>query len=260
MNTNASPRKKYLRIILLALMGCGVSTLLGFVVYRQNHAVCKRVEIQLEDAGELKMFTQEDVAKWVSEVGGDLISKRLDSIPLEVIRRRLLSESAVHSSDVYTTIDGRCVVKVKQRIPVMRILENSGSSYYLDNEGYPISLGDDFFRLPLYTGHISGSTYFQSVRVANNKLLSELLELNSAITQSEFWSGQFEHATIGQYGEIVMIPRVGNQRIMFGMYGDYRDQLRRVKSFYDHIIEKGDLNRYAAIDARFRGQIVGIKN
>jgi len=47
---------------------------------------------------------------------------------------------------------------------------------------------------------------------------------------------------------------------MFGMYGDYRDQLRRVKSFYDHIIEKGDLNRYAAIDARFRGQIVGIKN
>jgi cell division protein FtsQ len=78
--------------------------------------------------------------------------------------------------------------------------------------------------------------------------------------QSEFWSNQFEHAVVGQYGEIILIPRVGSQRIICGMYSDYQDQLKRVKSFYDHIIERGDLNRYASIDARFRGQVVGIKN
>ncbi|MFM7104514.1 MAG: hypothetical protein ACKOW8_03260, partial [Flavobacteriales bacterium] len=129
MNNPQSRRKKYLRIVLIAIIGCGISSLLGFVVYRQHHAVCKRVEIQLEDAGDLKMFTQQEVAGWVNEVSGDLVNKRLDSIPLELIRQRMQSESAVHSADVYTTIDGRCVIKVKQRIPVMRVLEVTGNSY-----------------------------------------------------------------------------------------------------------------------------------
>ena len=66
MNNPQSRRKKYLRIVLIAIIGCGISSLLGFVVYRQHHAVCKRVEIQLEEAGDLKMFTQEEVAVWVT--------------------------------------------------------------------------------------------------------------------------------------------------------------------------------------------------
>ena len=260
MNKPQTQRKKYLRIVLIAITGCGIFSLLGFVVYRQHHALCKRVDIQLEDAGYFKMFNQEDVASWVNEVSGELIGERIDSIPLEMIRQRMLSESAVHSADVYTTIDGRCVIKVKQRIPVMRVLEVTGNSYYLDKEGYPISIGDDYFRLPLYTGEISGAIYHNSVRDIDSKELNEILELNSAITQSDFWSNQLEHAVIGQYGEIILIPRVGSQKIIFGMYSDYQDQLNRVKSFYDHIIERGDLNKYASIDARFRGQVVGIKN
>ena len=260
MKTNPSRSKRYLRLALIAIIGCGVSTLLGFAVYRQNHAVCKRLEIQLEEAGEWKMFSQENVAEWVREAGGELLYHRLDSIPLENIRQRIIAEDAVHSAEVYTTIDGRCVVKVKQRIPVMRVMEVSGNSYYIDSEGYPISLRNSYFRLPLYTGHIHGAEYNKSVLLNQGTVLTELCKLNEVICNSEFWMNQVEHVFVDQGGEIHLIPRVGNHRILLGREGEYAVQLSRVKLFYNHIVKHGDLNRYAAVDARFEGQIVGIKN
>lgn len=260
MNTTQNPRRKYLRIVLLAIVGCGISTLLGFVVYRQNHAICKRVEIQLEDAGSFKMFTQEDAAGWVNEVSGELIGKRLDSIPLELIRQRLLSETTLKSADVFTTIDGRCVVNVSQRIPVMRVIETGGNSYYIDQEGYPIEKHNHIFRLPLYTGNVAGAEFHKSVISADGSILKELFKLNEAITENEFWKNQVEHVAINSMHEIQLIPRVGNHTILLAKGGDYSIQLGRVKSFYNHVLEHGDINCYASVDARFDGQIVGIKN
>jgi cell division protein FtsQ len=260
MSTTKPPRKKYLRIVLFAVIVCGITSLLGFVVYRQQHAVCKRVEIQLEDAGDLKMFSQEEVASWVREVSGDLTGKRLDSVPLEMIRRRLLSETAMNSAEVFTTIDGRCVIKVKQRIPVMRVLETSGHTYYIDQEGYPVAIRNHIFRLPLYTGNVKGAEYHKSVMASEGSVLSELFKLNQTIMNNEFWKNQIEHAVINAGDEIQLIPRVGNHKILLAGGGDYKVQLSKVKSFYNHVVDHGDVNLYAVVDARFDGQIVGIKN
>ena len=40
------------------------------------------------------------------------------------------------------TIDGRLKVDVKQRRPVLRIINQDGESYYLDEAGRPMPLSD----------------------------------------------------------------------------------------------------------------------
>jgi len=259
-HSRTTMRSKYVRIAAFVFLGAVLSTLLGFVVYRQHHAHCKRVEILLKDAGEYQMFSEENVSEWIAEVCGDVVGKRLDSIPLERIRQRLLSETMVKSAEVFSTIDGRCRIIVDQRIPVMRVIESSGNSYYLDDKGFPMEVRSSYFRLPLYTGDIAGAVYHKSVFESGNEVLISLFTLNEAIRGSEFWSAQTEHLAVDRNGEILLVPRVGNQRIILGQSRNYPEKLNRLKSFYNHVMKHGDINLYAAIDARFEGQIVGIKN
>jgi cell division protein FtsQ len=86
-----------------------------------------------------------------------------------------------------------------------------------------------------------------------------LLPLISFINENTFWSSQIDQIYVGVNGELSMIPRVGDQVIIFGTPEDFEVKFRNLKALYTEGFKSGGWNRYSMINAKFLNQIVCTK-
>jgi cell division protein FtsQ len=190
----------------------------------------------------------------------------LNQVDLGAIHRVVSSNSSVREAHVYTTVDGRCVIQVKQRTPIARIFNRNGDSYYLDAEGYTMELSPlTTVKLPVFTGEIpdglrSGSIATNlSDSAAWNTPLDDIYQFTQIVSRDTFWRAQIEHVYVNHAGEFEIIPRVGNQRVNVGYIYHLENKLKKLRAFYEHVVEADDLDRFSALQAQYNGQVVGVK-
>ena len=69
-------------------------------------------------------------------------------------------------------------------------------------------------------------------------------------------------AYLDQYGDFVLIPLVGEQKIIFGFASSNQqveDKFRRLKIFYEEGMPFEGWQKYSEINLKYDGQIVGRK-
>lgn len=65
-----------------------------------------------------------------------------------------------------------------------------------------------------------------------------------------------EQVHVSQNGDIILIPKIGGQQILFGSYKKAEEKLERLKIFYDQALPHEGWDKYRLIDIRFNNQIV----
>ena len=130
----------------------------------------------------------------------------------------------IYDAEVFSTIDGKLNIDVKQRIPVLRVINYKNESFYIDKEGVFMPLSEKFTaRVPVANGFIYDRETEKKVRVYDDaesldtsfsKSKSEqLFHIISFANNNEFWNAEVEQLYVNAEGDIEMIPRVGNHTV-----------------------------------------------
>lgn len=247
--------KRILNIILwfIAISMIGVS--LGFSVNESRKLVCQDVKVDITDSANVRFLKFNDIESWVKNYHREIFGRQLNSLNIRIIEEGLQKLQASEDVSVYTNVFnngekniGALVVRIKQREPVFRVM-GAGRTFYVDKFGKYINWSPHFTPRVMIVGGIFSSDY----------AYKRLLPLVSFINEDRFWSAQIDQIFVNGNGEISMIPRVGDQVILFGFPEDFRIKFRNLKALYTEGFKSGGWERYTTINAKFLNQIVCTK-
>jgi len=252
----------------LAVLGAvAVFTLLGFASKKQSDATCWKLDVTVLGDEEKKYIDEALVTKIAQSATDEIVGKKVSEIDITAIHKKLAENSSIKKAHVFTTVDGRCVVQVKQRTPIARILNADGTSFYLDKDGFTMALSNHYTaRVPVFTGVINEKMSEQSIldypsdaEFLNTSMLDDIYVLTNFISKNEFWKAQVEHIRISAQKEFEIIPRVGNHLITIGDATNLEEKFRKLMAFYANTIHTRDLNAFSSINVEYEGQVVCVK-
>lgn len=255
--------KKQLRHILLGLLAA-----LTIAIYvagllasaRGRHmTTCKGVRVEVADSAKLSFVNEEDVKGYLGSYG-EYIGQRIDSVNLKKIEKILESKSAILKADAFMTDDGFLNVILTQREPMVRFHSN-GNGYYADKNGFIFPLQKGYSsRVPIVDGdipmRIERGFKGEPATDKEKQWLSAMIGLLNKIESSKIWSGNFSQITVLQGGDLMLVPREGKEKFIFGNMGGAEKKFARMKEYYEFIAPSKEEGYYSSVDIRYEGQIV----
>lgn len=254
-------------IIFWILLVAGAGVLVGFVEVAHYSRPCKKVEIRISYGAADVLITKRDVDSILLKTAGMLKGKPLGFINTGAIEAAINKQAYVAKVAVYENNEGALFVEIRQREPLLRIINRKYESFYLDESGalLPVNpnfsarvlvangnINDSYMKKPNYRVNIlalSDSVFYDS-------LLTNLYKLTMYITHDKFLKSQIAQIYVNEFNEFELIPIVGNHVILLGKAEDLDDKFRRLFAFYRYGLNKIGWNKYNVINIKYKNQVV----
>lgn len=232
--------------IRLMLMIILVISMFSFTSYRNEHRKIKKTEVVF--VGENTLFLEaETVNKLLIEKNQDLKTFNKLDLDLKKLESSINKQKMVEKADVFVSVDGVLKAEVKQKTPLGRVFDETGS-FYIDYEGNRMPLSDNYTaRVPLVSGGIT---------VVKKEKLSEVLR---AIAEDEFLKKNIIGVQVLPNGSLVMANRNYDYKIDFGRTINIDKKFNNYKAFFQKAVSDSTLNKYKRINLKFTKQVVCIK-
>ena len=243
------------RISYIALFFIGAIVVISAVEQKQVSDV-KAVRIAIEPLADgYFLIDSADIHTTIERsFGFNLEGQQLAILDVERVERVLEADPFILDADVYVTAGNVIKIEVLQREPVLRIIDRNGLNYYLDEQGNRLPLSRHFSaRVLVATGNIP--PHVPDFLEREQYLLKDLLELARLVREDPLWKVMVEEIHL-QNGSFVLIPKLGNQRIVFGPFKDVDDKFRRLRLFYEHAVPYAGWREYKTVNLSYRGQVV----
>jgi len=182
----------------------------------------------------------------------------MDSVNIQEIEERVKRNAFVKDAEAYADLEGNFFLSVDQRKPVLRVVNPSGSSFYIDEDGLSMPVSDIYSAQVIpCTGLKVEQKYINSkTSVLEDSVLMDVWKVAAVINADPLFSKQFVQLDVDQQQEIVLIPRVGNHEIRLGKAENIEKKFENLTAFYQKGINQSNWNIYKTIDLSFDGQIV----
>jgi len=240
------------KIILISVAVIISAYLLFVVLYLNPHSeknlICKNLQIDVIDTLNRHYLENNDIMNSITKAGLSPVGKELSTVNIAAIESKLNENRLIKRAECYKTIDGTVRVKVYQREPVLRVFSTK-ESYYIDSEGEKMPVPDNFAAyLPVASGFID-----------DDYAKKQLYEFVSFLQQDKFWNSQIKQIYVNSNGDIDLTPAVGNQQIILGKIEDYKENLGKLRLFYEKGLNKVGWNKYSVINLKYKNQVVCTK-
>ena len=220
---------------------------LTFVSAKRDEVECKGMRVTVADAVANAFADEGDVVRVVKERYGDVAGRGITEIDKDSIERLLVGRSVVKSAQVYYSLDGYLHIEIRQRKPVLRVLNDDG--YYVDEDGRIMPLSHKYTsRVVVATGNVS-----------RKFACEELYPFVMVLRNDEFWDAYVEQIVVDGKKEVILIPKVGNFRIVLGGMKGYEQKREKLRLFLKKGIARKGWNLYKEINLKFGRQIVCVK-
>ena len=147
----------------------------------EKDIVCKDVNIVVEKGVIEGFLTPDGVRRMLLESGLNPVGKALADVNLRQMEEKLETQQLVEEAECYKTQDGKVCVRVKERVPVVRVMAQNGDDYYVDKDGKVLQNTGVACNLLVATGAID--------RRFASRVLAPMGRL---IVADEFWRSQIE--------------------------------------------------------------------
>lgn len=253
--------KKAVRINLIAAAVC-LLVLACLVIHGMNERRTGQMTcagIKVEFADDFKFVTAKDVEGFLNKDYGTYIGQRLDSVDLAKVERILDGKGAVLKAEAYTTPDGYLQVRIRQRKPVVRF-QKDNNGFYADAEGFIFPLQRNYTSMvPIIDGavplNINRGYKGEPKTETEKEWLSETLGLVNYMTGT-VWAENISQITVRDNGDLVLIPREGKERFIFGQPSDIEAKFDRIGLYYTTILPEKGNGYYSTVNIKNNGQIV----
>lgn len=254
---NKTVRNIIIRVSML--IGLGVFIFLLIVAKNtRNTTRIEKLNIEINDWNG-NFFINKDQVKSVINNRFDIIGKTLSGEDLRKIENSLsiLPQSSLASA--YTDNNGNLNIKIEQRIPLFRVYNMQGQSYYVDENKIKFSTSGNYTaRVPIVTGKIMEKldTLQQPIKSA---VLNKLYNTVQTVQENKLWNALIGQYNINEKLEIEMIPRMGTATIIIGDDKNIEQKLKQLEVFYFDVLQKVGWNYYKVINIMYKNQVVCLK-
>lgn len=249
--------KKILAATLWILVGMGTIVLLGAAMYKRNSNQCKGVEISIEGVKNNLFIDKADVNAILEKLSsGKFKAKPIKTFDLAGMETVLERNKWIKSAELYFDNNDVLRINIIEREPIVRIFNSVGSSFYIDSSLKKLPLSSKFSaRLPVFTNFPAGDIHSK----AGKALLNDIKNIGTYILQDAFWMAQIDQIDITPQYTFEMVPKVGNQLIIFGSAENYEEKFTNLLVFYKNVQSKVGWNKYSKINVSYEGQVVAVK-
>lgn len=241
------------------LAGGIVCALIAGSAVRES-VVCNALDVVILDSLDNSFVNKADIRRYLDREYGKYLEVPADSIDLSRIEKIIDGRSAVLKSQAYMTSDGVLHIDVTQRKPVARFVLPDGG-FYADEEGFIFPLQRNYAsHVQVIDGDIpiaANSGYKGRLDdPKQEKWLRQVISLVNFIKESKTWKDKFVQISSDADGELILIPREGQERFLIGQPVKLEDKFSRMEKYYTSIVPEKGKDYYRYVDLRFNGQIV----
>ena len=247
-------------IAVSAVAACLFLWLVGDRVAAENRraVTCNGLEAIIADSLERKFVTPDDINDWMADYG-TYLGLRLDSVDLKKVEAVIDGKSAVRKSQAWLTDDGVLHVSITQREPMVRF-QSADGGFYADADGFLFPLQTRHTaRVPIVDGALPlrpGAGFKgEPATEAERQWVLSVLDLVRWLGERSQWNDLVGQITVRRDGNLVLIPREGPERFVFGTPTDIDAKFGRIRKYYESVAPAQE-NPYRSVDVRFDGQII----
>ncbi len=226
---------------------------------QRSSRTCTGLDIVITDSSENCFVTGNDIRQFIAREYGKYEGVCLDSINLVKIENIIDGRSAVRKCEAYVTGDGKLNLRVSQRKPVIRFQKNDGG-FYADEDGFLFPLQRNYTSLvPIIDGNIplkANSGY--KGKVEDEKELKWLKKMMSLVDymNGSVWKRNIVQISIDRDGDIIMVPREGKEKFIFGQPDRIKEKFELMELYYTSVLpEKGE-DYYSTVNVKYENQLI----
>ena len=243
------------RIITLILI-FGAAILIVAAVEKKQESGAKGVNISVDplpgghylvDSTDIKKAMQRSFAfEWTGQHIGQLNLERLERV--------LEEDPLILNADVYINARNEIQIRVQQREPVLRIIDDNGLQYYIDKDGNKMPLSKHYSaRVLVATGALP--PHDPGFLERKKHLLKDVFLLGQYISEDRFLRALVEQIYVSN-GKIMLMPKVGNYKIVLGSLEGMEEKFERLRLFYSEVAPYEGWRKYKTVNLSYKGQIV----
>lgn len=259
--------KNWMKIALGILLFSGTIVVFVFASKEEDKKKIALPEIAIHVEGENAFLTESELMTRLKDNRLIFDNQKNKQLDIKKIEQFIRSMQEVKNVNVFRQIGNKWFIKVELRKPIARIYNTSGQSFYLDEDGYLMERSTNHTaRVLIFSGNINDRFSSESVLdFINNDSLKSIKKIDDVYRISNYvCNDPLLYKLIGQAwlekdGDFVLVPLVGDQRIVFGTaYTDEEvaEKIGRLKTFYKEAMPYEGWNKYSEISVKYEGQIV----
>lgn len=234
--------------VLLAIYFC-------FAVSQRLQMQLSAIKIEISEAVDKKhLIKKKDVRNILkSNLGYDISLEVIGQLDLYELERVLEADSRINGANLYVSKAGVLNIQIEQRKPIVRIDVSGGQDYYLDFKGGKIPISDRV-RVPVVTGYVDD--YQKDYKKLQTHNLNGILETAQKISESDFLTSLVEQIHIDAKGEITLVPKIGDNKILIGEATDLDAKFYRINEYYRRYIKEVGINKFDVLGFKFSNQVL----
>ncbi len=256
--------KKWIKVSFWLLFFTSVGFAFGFVENQQQSTVSGLPDIRFIESDKMPFLTKNEILQRLRFRNLIDENREFRETDIGTIEEYLAEMPEIRSVDVFTYVDGTWRIDLELRKPIARIFNRSGSTCYLDSDGTLMPWSPNYTAfVPAVSGNIDETDLGKNVAgIINNdslktlEILDDLYAISTYVCSDEFLSAQITQIYINRFREFELIPRVGDQRILFGDADYVNGKFKKLEYFYAEGMSRAGWENYDTINLMFENQVV----
>ncbi|MCF0183743.1 MAG: hypothetical protein HUK01_05340 [Bacteroidaceae bacterium] len=243
--------KTILKVILLtAVVGYMLFAMVKFMSI-DDVQPCRGLIVRIAEADDeetVALVDSADVARMLRRGGIRPDSMMIGDISLMKVDSILLGNPYISSVTSYKNAMDYLCVEITGFTPVLRVMNEDGTTYYLDAKGVRLPVNGNELPVPIVTGHVNlkwGSAH--------------LPRLVGQLYSDDFWAEEIEQVYVNRDSTVTLVPHRGDHLILLGHVANVRDKMARLRTFYAQGLDKVGWNRYKTLNLEYDNQIICTK-
>lgn len=236
----------------------GLVTLMSFIEVKKSETECVDVKVIIPEVN--SFIERADIDEMLLKNPGSLLGRKLHQIDIHAIENSLKANPYIEEAKVFADMDGVINIKIRQREPVLRVLNLTSQDFYIDQKGLKMPVSSNFTAHVLVANGYILEPFGNKVDTLRTSLARDLYKTALFIEGDTLWREQIEQLYVNQSGEIEMVPRVGNHQIVLGNADSLKIKFGNLLAFYKKALPAVGWDAYKTITIKYTNQVVCVKN
>ena len=233
--------------VFLSLLVGGVIAGLVWTQHRAEPVVCRQCTIVIEDEQERQYVSTDELVRLLQAKHLSPEGKNMTELSLQQIEEQMRAHPMVRTAQCVLTPQGTLFITVTQRVPIVHV-QTDADRYYVDA---------DRTRMP-ERETVNTSVMKVTGTLTESDACGPVADMVLWITNSAYWHDKIASVYVSEAKNITLTRHEGT-RLLIGTHERYKNKLNKLQAFYQHYPSLTDSVSYRALDARYAGQVVGVK-
>jgi cell division protein FtsQ len=241
--TNLTKFQKRMGLLSFIILMLCVSV---FVTLFSKNKICTLIAIKIFAPPMQSLMNEEMIQQrildWYPQGLVGLPKKQID---LNELESNLESIKTIRNAEVSISLDGKLLVKIQQKTPLLLIQKSDGNRFYLMEDTSMVDASETLVSsVPLLIGDPNGA------------MIKKLYTFSKYVNENPFANSLLQQIFVTNQNDIGMIPTMGNFKIILGDHKNLEQKFENIKNFMKHGLNSIGWEKYKVIDVQYSNQVV----